>query len=95
MTLGSTCLRMMRPLLEPYARARSTNIRSRMDSVWERMTRAVAGQDVMAMTSTTFDQAGPQDGRQHDRQHQRRQHVEEVGDGHQPAVPAATEVARR
>jgi hypothetical protein len=50
---------MIRPLLDPYARARSTNIRSRIDSVCERMTRAVAGHEVIAMTAIRFTTLGP------------------------------------
>ena len=48
-TLGSTCLLMMCPLLEPMARARSMNCSSRTRSVSERTTRAVPGQLVMPM----------------------------------------------
>ena len=48
-TLGSTCLVMMWPFLEPIALARSMKLSSRTRSVSERMTRAVPGQLVMPM----------------------------------------------
>ena len=43
---------MIQPGPAPMTRARSTNARSRSDSVWLRMIRAVAAQDVIPMTTT-------------------------------------------
>ena len=48
-TLGSTCLLMMWPFLEPMALARSMKLSSRTRKTSERTTRAVPGQLVMPM----------------------------------------------
>ena len=51
-TFGKMCRRMMWPEPLPMTRARSTNMRSRIESVCERMIRAVVAHDVMPMTTT-------------------------------------------
>ena len=52
MTLGRMWWRMMWPLPAPTTRARSTNVRSLIDSTCDRSTRAVVAQLVMPMTIT-------------------------------------------
>ena len=51
-TFGRMCRRMMWPADAPMTRARSTNARSRSDSVCERMIRAVDDQLVIPITTT-------------------------------------------
>ena len=51
-TLGRMWRRMMWARLLPMTRARSTNARSRRDSVWLRMIRAVEAQLVIPITTT-------------------------------------------
>ena len=104
-TFGKMCRRMMWPCPAPMTRARSTNMRERIDSVCDRMIRAVVAQDVMPMTMTMttsvarnpsdlgLDADDVEDDRgEDDRQHERRQDQEEVRQPHQAAVdPAADE----
>ena len=59
MTLGRMWRRMIRPGPAPMTRARSTNARSRSDSVWLRMIRAVDAHDVMPMTTTITHERHP------------------------------------
>ena len=95
-TFGKMCRRMMCPRPLPMTRARSTNIRSRIESVCDRMIRAVVAHDVMPMTMTMTSERRPQpddlgldaddvedDRREDDRQHERRKDQEEVRQAHQ------------
>ena len=52
-TCGSTCTNMMRAVEQPVTRAASTQARSRSDSTWERITRAVLGHSSSATVTIT------------------------------------------
>ena len=88
-------------------RARSTNIRSRIESVWDRMIRAVVAHDVMpmTMTMTTSVARSPMisasdaddvedDRREDDREDERRQDEEEVRQAHEGVVGLAADEPR-
>ena len=107
-TLGRMWRRMMCAPLPPMTRARSTNMRSLTESVWERMIRAVEAQLVTPMTTMITNRVAriPKNsasvptmsrmiGARTMRQDEGRQDQEEVGEPHQDLVRSPADVARR